>query len=323
MNRSINHFSMVFAGFLIACWVSTSAHAQSPEADDDIKVDKTDTNPFNSKPGERISKLFDRLLWLNENEEDNKEDDIKAALKKDKTGTNPVNFTFDARIYNEYLWLNTVGDGNQNVTTFEFRTPFAGGKWQFRVRARYSLINADLNGDGIDDLDDSGFGDTDFRFLTVPYVNMSKKLAFGVGLETFLDTASKDSLGAGAISLGPQVFLALFAPFGIKGTLFVPAYQHKFSVDEADGRSKVRQGLIDLFILAQSKDKQRWALLDPQIILDYEQNIEFMIVDLEVGTMLDKYLGTKGHSTYLRPSIGVGKHRPSDGSIEVGYKIIW
>ena len=48
-----------------------------------------------------------------------------------------------------------------------------------------------------------------------------------------------------------------------------------------------------------------------------------MIIDLEAGTMLDKYLGTKGHSAYLRPSIGVGGDRPTYGSIKVAYKIIW
>ena len=152
---------------------------------------------------------------------------------------------------------------------------------------------------------------------------MSKRLAFAVGFETFLDTASDDALGTGAISFGPQAFLVWFAPFGIKGTLLAPAYQHKFSVDEDDGRSRIHQGLIDLFFLMQSKDKQSWALFDPQIVLDYEQDIEFMVIDVEVGTMLDKFLGTKGHSAYLRPSIGIGADRPSDGSIEVGYKVLW
>ena len=250
-------------------------------------------------------------------------DDAKAATKADKTGTNPVNFTYDARIYNEFLWLNTAGDGTQNITTFEFRAPFADGKWQFRTRIRYASIEADVNDDGIDDLDESGFGDIDFRFLTVPYVDMSKRLAFAVGFETFLDTASEDALGTGATSFGPQAFAVFFAPFGIKGTLIAPAYQHKFSVDEDEGRSKVHQGLIDIFLLWSSSDKQRWALFDPQIVLDYENEIEFMIIDIEAGTMLDKYLGTKGHSAYVRPSIGIGDDRPTDGSIEVGYKVIW
>ncbi len=39
--------------------------------------------------------------------------------------------------------------------------------------------------------------------------------------------------------------------------------------------------------------------------------------------MLDRYLSTKGYSAYLRQSIDVGNGRPTDGSIEIGYKIIW
>ncbi len=251
------------------------------------------------------------------------QDDTKAAMKKDKTGTNPVNFTHDARIYNEFLWLNTAGDGIQNITTFEFRTPFAGGKWQFRTRIRYAFIEADINDDGIDDLDESGLGDIDFRFLTVPYLDMSKKLAFAVGFETFLNTASDDVLGTGATAFGPQAFLVFFAPFGIKGTLVAPAYQHKFSVDEDEGRNEIHQGLIDIFLLWGSSNKQYWAMVDPQIVLDYENDIEFMLIDIEAGTMLDKFFGTKGHSAYVRPSIGIGRDRPTDGSIEAGYKIIW
>jgi hypothetical protein len=49
---------------------------------------------------------------------------------KDSTGTNPVNFSRDIRVYTEYSELNTEGDGSQNLTTLEFRTPFAEGKWQ-------------------------------------------------------------------------------------------------------------------------------------------------------------------------------------------------
>ena len=250
-------------------------------------------------------------------------EDDQAAMKSDKTGTNPINFRNDVRLYNEFSWLNTAGDGDQNVSTLEIRTPFADDKWQFRVRARAMDIGADTNNDGVDELNDSGFGDLDFRFLTVPYLDMAKKMAFVVGFETFLDTASENVLGTGTTSFGPQAFLVFFTPFGIKGSLFAPAYQHKFSVDEAAGRSEISQGLIDLFFLKQSKDKLRWALIDPQIILDYETNTEYMLLDIELGTMLDPYLNTKGHSAYIRPALGVGQYRPVDYAIEVGYKVIW
>lgn len=75
--------------------------------------------------------------WAQESKED-----AKAAAKADKTGTNPINFQNELRIYNEYTWLNTEGDGNQNLTTLEFRTPFMDGKWQYRIRAKYNAIKA-------------------------------------------------------------------------------------------------------------------------------------------------------------------------------------
>jgi hypothetical protein len=251
------------------------------------------------------------------------EENDQAAMKSDKTGTNPINFSNDFRIYNEYQWLNTAGDGYQNITTFQFQTPFMDGKWQFRIKTRAVSFQADMNNDGVDELDESGMGDTEIRFLTVPYLNMSKKMAIAFGMEIFFDTASEDILGSGATSLGPQVFAVFFKPFGGIFDLFAPAYQHKFSVDEDDGRSDIHQGLIDVFLLKTSTDKQRWVLLDPQGVLDYENDTEFMLIDVEAGTMLDNYFGTKGHSVYLRPSIGIGSDRPTDGSIEAGYKIIW
>ncbi len=251
------------------------------------------------------------------------ETEAQAEMKSDKTGTNPINFTYDARIYNEYQWLNTEGDGNQNITTLEFRAPLLEGKLQFRVKARYLDINADVNDDGNDDLNDSGFGDTDIRFLTVPYLDMAKKRAIAVGLEVFFDTASEDVLGSGATSLGPQVFAVFFKPFDGLFDLVSPAYQHKFSIDEDDDRGKVHQGLFDFYFLKMSEDKQRWLLINPTFVLDYENNEEFLLVDVETGTMLDKFFGTKGHSVYLRPGIQAGHDRPADGSVECGYKIIW
>ena len=247
----------------------------------------------------------------------------KPEFKGDKTGTNPINFTFDARLYNEFIWLDTEGDGEQNITTFEYRRPLFEGKLQFRTRIRATWIEADVNGDGSNDLNKFGLGDVDIRFLAVPYVNMKRKVAVAVGLETFLPTPTDDALGSRRLSFGPQIFGVLFNPLGIKGTLIAPAYQHKFSVWENDDFEDLHQGLIDIFMLWASADKQRWALVNPQIVLDYEENIQFGFVDVEVGTMLDEFIERKGHSVYLRPSVGVGQDRPTEGSVEVGYKIVW
>lgn len=250
------------------------------------------------------------------------EEEAKANFEKDKTGTNPINFTYDARLYNEFQWLNTAGGGDHNITTFEFRFPFADGKWQFRSKIRGQWLNTDLTNDGSDDVNESGLGDTDIRFMTVPYINMEKKLGMALGFEFFLPTASENALGTGATTLGPLVFLPFFNPVG-PGSIFVPGYQHKFSVSEADGRSQVHQGLIDLFLVKTFAGNQFWGYIDPQIVLDYENDNQFMLLEIQGGAMLDKLFGTKGHSAWLLPSFGVGGDRPYDFSIEVGYKIVW
>jgi len=251
-----------------------------------------------------------------------------ATNKEDKTGTNPINFQRDVRIYNEYSWLNTEGDGNQNLTTLEYRTPFAGGKWQLRVRAPvYNMVTADFNGDGIDNIDDSGQGDLNFRLLTVPYFKGANAIAFA--LEVFLDTASDDSLGAGNTSLAPVVFFGKFFKGGFgpwqKGGLFAPGLQYKFSIDESDGRAKTEQAIIDINYLLTSVDGQSWLFVEPQIVFDLENNTEFTIMDIELGWMMTKWSpDLKGHSFYVRPTftIGSGSDRPTDYGIEVGYKII-
>jgi hypothetical protein len=250
------------------------------------------------------------------------QDDAKASMKSDKTGTNPINFTYDFRVYNDFSWLNATGDGEQNVTTVEFRMPILDGKFQFRTRVRGVSIKADYNNDGIDEVDDSGLGEVDFRFLTVPYLNMAKKMAIAIGFEAFLPTGDTPS-GSDRFSIGPQVFGVFFMPFGIKNSLIAPAYQHRVSTWEDEGVSRLNQSLFDVFFLQTYADKQYWMLVNPQYVIDHETDANFGFIDAEFGTMLDKIMGLNGHSVYIRPSIGIGEDHPTDGSIEVGYKVIW
>ena len=179
-------------------------------------------------------------------------------------------------------------------------------------------ITADLDDDGTDDIDESGAGDADMRFLTVPILDMPNRQAFAFGLEVFFNTASEDALGSGTTSLGPQVFYVKF----LKRGLFAPGLQYKFSVDEDEGRSETNQFLIDLNYLLMAKDKQSWFFTDPQIVIDNENDTEFAIIDFEFGWMMSKWTDLKGHSFYIRPMVGVGADRPADGSVEIGYKIV-
>jgi len=243
------------------------------------------------------------------------EAEAKAKFKEDSTGTNPINFTYDARIYNEYQWLNTAGDGSQNITTLELRAPLGEGKWQFRGKFRAQSRDANNS-------DESGFGDTDLRFMTVAYANMKKGFAVAPGVEFVLPTATDPSLGTGAWTVAPFVFVPYFNVIG-KGSIFAPGYQHFISLDEDPGRKKVNQGLIDLFLVKTFANSQYWGYIDPQIILDYENSVQIMQVELQAGMMLDKLVGAKGHSIWLMPSFGIGADRPYDYSFEFGYKYVW
>jgi hypothetical protein len=247
----------------------------------------------------------------------------------DKSGTNPVNFQRDLRFYNETSWLNTAGDGNQNVLTTEYRQGLFDGEWQFRIKAPIvTSLTADFDDDGFDDLDESGVGDVNFRLLKKPWTKGPHAIA--IALEVFLDTASEDALGAGNTTLGPQIFYAYFFgknPIPIPGYrgggLFAPGLQYRFSVDEADGRSETDAIAIDINYLAMSEDKTRWVFINPQILSDRENDQDYAFFDIEFGWMMAKWNpDLKGQSFYVRPTFTIGADRPTDWGIEFGYKFV-
>ena len=145
-----------------------------------------------------------------------------GLAQEDNTGTNPVNFTYDARFITEVAEFEE-GGGSLLTNTFEFRWPLGrnvanlrggsagspfydlGNKVSMRIRARYQSLSVDTPGAApFDTSEVSGIGDFDARVLYMAHT--SKKLIVATGLEAFFDTASNDALGSGKTSLGPQVF---------------------------------------------------------------------------------------------------------------------
>lgn len=232
--------------------------------------------------------------------------------KKDNTGTNPINFTYDWRTYMETQDLGN-GDNSQTVFTIEQRFPVSK-RVQFRFRVRQQSLSLDPDSNGTS-TEVSGRGDWDARVLYVPLVR--KWGAIATGLEGFFDTASNKLLGSGKTSLGPQIFLVKFrAPFG--AALMAPAYQEVFSIAGSDSRADVARSQFDFFYLWMAKSKKWWTLADPQLVVDHEKDIEFGFIDLEYGRMM-----FAGLSSYIRPSIGIGDKRPYEWSAEFGFKVIW
>ena len=92
--------------------------------------------------------------------------------------------------------------------------------------------------------------------------------------------------------------------------------------EEGDA-DNIHQSLIDVFFLWKTSDQKKWVLFDPQAVIDHENNEEFGIFEVEAGIIIDDFLNTNGHSIFTRPSVGIGADRPIDGSIQLGYRMIW
>jgi hypothetical protein len=258
--------------------------------------------------------------------------------KKDNTGTNPVNFTYDARFYHEWAALDIDnGDGSLITNYFEFRFPFGrdlasvakldnehliyqlSQKFGARMRFRQKSLNVTTTDTAGMDVNTniSGIGDIDARLLTV--IPVSKRFMVAPGFEASFNTATHDAMGYGKTVLTPMVF-ALFPGLLGKGSLFVPGYQYLFSVGGDDSIPNINRSTIDIYFVWLFKHSGNWLIVDPQILIDHENNTVPMLVELEWGTMIKP---VPGASVYLRPGVGVGADKPYVWNFEFGLKFIW
>ena len=125
----------------------------------------------------------------------------KGPTDKDNTGTNPVNFTYDLRFYNEWAQFPDDG-GSLSTQTFELRWPLgrnlanmkgegAGSLFHdmgqlaaLRIKARYKQLSIETPGASpFETSEVSGIGDFDVRVLAIPYAR--PKFVFAGGLEAF------------------------------------------------------------------------------------------------------------------------------------------
>jgi hypothetical protein len=253
----------------------------------------------------------------------------EEASKKDNTGTNPLNFTYDFRLITEMQWLPD-NSGSQIKNILEWKAPLGGdlanlgggdlfsdmGR-KFGLRTRFYYQNLSLNdpssGSFPASSSVSGIGDIDARVLWLAHVNKNWGLA--PGLEAYFNTASNDFLGSGSTSLAPVVFATFFNKLG-RGSIFAPGYQYVFDIAGAD----VSRSQIDLYFVWMLAQGKNWLLFDPQFILDHKNDINFMTIDTEWGFMIVPKSGISG---YVRPGVGVGPDRPFDWNLEFALKLIW
>jgi hypothetical protein len=279
-----------------------------------------------------------------------------GLAQKDKTGTNPVNFTYDFRIYTEMAQFKDDG-GSLLSTTFEFRWPLGrdianllgqdgskegskeggkeGGKEEgkeeggkeggslfydmgqrFGMRFRAKYQNLSVDTSGAVGTSDVS-GIGDFDARLLGIAYASEKVVIAPGLEVFFDTASNDGLKAGTTRLAPVVFAVFPGILGGK-SLFAPGYQYVFDIS-GDGPD-VSRSQIDLYFVWLLAKGKNWLIVDPQIILDHENSSEAMTVEAEWGFMIVPKYGISG---WMRPGAGVGSDKPYSWNFEAGIKFVW
>ena len=260
-------------------------------------------------------------------------EEVEEGKKNDNTGTNPINFTYDARFYIESSWFE---GGSFISPTFEFRAPLGrdldnltnqkiglfndlGNKYALRIKFRpWQNLNLEApSGNPTEDVNISGIGDTDFRFLAVPHA--TSKWGIAAGLEAFFPTATNDLLGTGKYVLRPQVFLGFFGLVG-KNSIFAPGYLYAFDVGGDSARAPVQQHQFDIYFVWLLAKMKHWLIFNPQINLDQENDLNIFVADLEFGYTIPQLPGT---SIHLRPGVGMGADRPFDFTFEFGVRFIW
>jgi len=252
--------------------------------------------------------------------------EVEELKKEDNTGTNPVNFTYDFRLYQEIQQFKDNG-GSQNKTYIEFRAPLGrdianvegheagqflwdmGSRWAVRFRGGYNTVN--FNDEANTTV--SGIGDFDARVLAIAYA--TKKFVIAPGLEAFFYTSSNDLIGSGSTILAPVVFFGWFNALG-KNSIAAPGIQHQFSVNG----NKVNRTVLDLYYVKMLAKGKNWLIINPQPVFDWENDTEWMVVDVEWGFMIAKAAGLAGS---VRPGFGVGADRPFNYNLEFGVRFIW
>ena len=257
---------------------------------------------------------------------------LPVQAQEDNTGTNPVNFTYDFRLYAEMASL-PIDDSSLITNTVELRWPFGrdvanlkgvgagslyhdlGSRFGTRVRARYSNLSVDVPGSNTYTV--SGIGDMDARLLYLPYIG--KKTILAVGLEGFFATATNDALGSGRTSLGPTV-IGVFPGLVGRGSLFAPAYQYVFDVGGASDRAEISRSQLDFYFVWTLAGGKNWLIVDPQVIFDHENDRTPARTEIEWGFMIAPKVGISG---WLRPGAGIGADRLYDWNLEAGIKFVW
>ena len=222
-------------------------------------------------------------------------------------GTNPTILATTAGIQYKYT---DFGSGFSNGL-FEAYTsvPFGlGNSMSLEVRLPYTSGPID---------DSYGLGDASLTFIHVLEVNPKYGVAYKAKLS--FDTADRPDLGFGQTVLELSGF---YAKFFKDGSLVAPSLVQTFGLgDEQPGRNRVNITTFDFYYVPKLATDKMYVTFDPNISYDWERDEVFGSLTPTFGFPLGKAFGGDSQ-IFVAPKILVGADRPSDWSIQVGYKVI-
>ena len=159
----------------------------------------------------------------------------------------------------------------------------------------------------------NGLGDV---LLSAQAVHSVHYIDWGVKLESFLPTATDDTLGTGKWVISP----AMFAVLPVNENFFVAAgYKQYVSVAGDGGRQDLNYGRIRL-LFSYMDDDQWWITFDPQYYVDYKNSGQAELVwESEIGVMVNA-----GTALYIKPGAHLGGNwKTRDWTLNMGFKILY
>ena len=233
------------------------------------------------------------------------------AQEEGKTGADPTDFISRYEPSYEHRDL----DNGSELNLFVLRTDLALRR-DFSLRLDFPLANFDPSsaqkGAGFDS--ETGFGDLVTQLIYKPY--SGKSLAAIFGLRVDWDTATEDEVGQGGTTFAP---LGAVAWYPRRNLVFVPLFQwflgNNLDNDPLPGERDRNELSYRQLVIWQPMHKYvSWLMLDPELIVDFEDDDETLDIGIEYGKMI-----TKTIAVFIKPTLGVGDS-DNDWAIKIGFR---
>jgi hypothetical protein len=226
----------------------------------------------------------------------------RVAELADKTGTNPANLQTIVELSNRFESV----DDQLFVDQVTWRYGHALAHRHMRARVDLPLTFGNLTG-----RTEAGFGDVGLGWEWLAAVRGRVGLLTGVDLT--VDSSSNDALAIGHHTVAPAVGIVIVR----RDVLVVSArYDQRFSLNSVAGWPDVNKGTLEGAVVRRFSEGS-WLRAVTSLDMDIEQNETWGALRGEWGRLL-----SGGFSTWVRVGAGLGTSKPSNWTLELGFRVV-